>query len=61
MPREADHRHFKREFNRLCAEGILEWDEVGQILRLNPPPLDLVRGHIARVRVLDAEYWREVA
>ena len=61
MPKEAKHPNFDREFARLCAAGIFVWDQNAKILRLNPPPLDLVRAHIATCRDLDAEYWREAA
>lgn len=61
MPREAGHKNFDREFARLCEAGLFEWDANRRILRLNPPPLERVRAHIARCRQLDAEYWREAA
>lgn len=61
MPLDLVHPNFAREFERLCAAGIFEWDPVARILRLNPPPLDLVRAHIATCRDHAAEYWREAA
>lgn len=57
----AQHRHFQREFDRLCAAGILDWRPDIQVLRLNPPELDLVRTHVDLCRQNDAEYWREAA
>ncbi|MDP1598730.1 hypothetical protein [Phenylobacterium sp.] len=61
MPEDVGHRNFGREFERLCAAGIFEWNGEAQILRLNPPPVDQVRAHIAKCRGFDAEYWREAA
>lgn len=61
MPDEAGHKNFDREFARLCEAGIFEWDFQAQVLRLNPPPLERVRAHIAMVRRNHAEYWREAA
>lgn len=61
MPEEAGHKNFDREFGRLCAAGIFEWDAKAKVLRLNPPPLDRVRDHIAMCRKHHAEYWREAA
>ena len=57
MPDEFGHPHFEREFIRLQRAGILEWDDKDQTLRLNPPPIELVRERIAKFRRLDAEYW----
>lgn len=56
-----DHTHFQREFARLSQAGILEWDPSENALRLNPPPVDLVRARVANRRADDAAYWREMA
>lgn len=61
MPYEAGHKNFDREFARLCEAGIFEWVPQAQVLQLNPPPLERVRAHIARMRQNHAEYWREAA
>lgn len=56
-----DHPHFRREFARLSQAGILEWDPAENVLRLNPPPVELVRARVANRRADDAAYWREMA
>ncbi len=56
-----DHPHFQREFARLSLAGILAWDPVENALRLNPPPVELVRARVANRRADDAAYWREMA
>lgn len=56
-----DHPHFQREFARLSQAGILEWDPIGNVLRLNPPPVELVRARVANRRADDGAYWREMA
>ncbi|HWW26087.1 MAG TPA: hypothetical protein VNZ85_09375 [Caulobacter sp.] len=58
---EVAHPHFERELARLYDAGILEWHAASQTLRLNPPPLEVLRAHIAKCREHDAEYWRAAA
>jgi hypothetical protein len=57
----AFHPHFTREFDRLLRAGIFEWSGClsrGGTLVVNPPSVELVRGHIEKCRRLNAEYWR---
>jgi hypothetical protein len=58
---DMDHPCFGREFRRLCAANILVWKPDTLTLCLMPPPVELVRAHVAEMRQGYAEYWREAA